>query len=230
MGAPPTAPHASFAAVFSGPLESRKAEQIYVHVNTRRRIVRPLRAGSLGGRAGLCILFSTPFPFPMASPSQTAAPATAEDTDTTDDPDVTAGLNRLLASATVFYQKARHYHWNVTGPHFFTLHEEFEELYEFWTGAIDELAERVRSRGDRPVHTLADMVDLSSIEEDASTPEAPEMVRVVTADLGALDEQAGRLQEQADAAGDSGTEAVLGDLREQIEADRWMLRAWLDQR
>lgn len=166
----------------------------------------------------------------MASPSQTAAPATAEDTDTTGDPDVTAGLNRLLASATVFYQKARHYHWNVTGPHFFTLHEEFEELYEFWTDAIDELAERVRSRGDRPVHTLADMVNLSSIEEDASTPEAPEMVRVVTEDLGALDEQAGRLQEQADAAGDSGTEAVLGDLREQIEADRWMLRAWLNQR
>lgn len=28
---------------------------------------------------------------------------------------VTNGLNTLLADATVFYQKLRHYHWNVEG-------------------------------------------------------------------------------------------------------------------
>ncbi len=146
-----------------------------------------------------------------------------------EDTDVTTGLNHLLADATVFYQKVRHYHWNVTGPHFFALHEEFEEIYDFWNDAIDELAERVRSRGDRPVHTLANVLDLASLEEDPSIPAAEAMVQHVTEDLSALDERAGRLQERAEAADDAGTEAVLGDLREQIEADRWMLRAWLDQ-
>jgi starvation-inducible DNA-binding protein len=158
----------------------------------------------------------------MASPNPSA---TVDQEET----DVTAGLNRMLASATVFYQKARHYHWNVTGPHFFTLHDEFEELYEFWSDAIDALAERIRSRGDRPVHTLADVLDLTSIDEDPSVPTASEMVRSVTEDLSALDEQAQRLSEQAEAAGDEGTATVLDDLSEQIEEDRWMLRAWLDE-
>lgn len=145
------------------------------------------------------------------------------------DAEVTPGLNALLANATVFYQKVRHYHWNVTGPHFFTLHETFEALYDYWNDAIDELAEQVRSRGDRPVHTLADVLDLASLDEDASTPPADEMVRTVTKDLDALDAQAQRLLAQAEAAGASGTATVLSDLSERINDDRWMLRAWLNE-
>ena len=147
---------------------------------------------------------------------------------TTSEPDVTTGLNTLLADATVFYQKVRHYHWNVTGPHFFALHDEFEELYEFWGDAIDELAEQVRSRGDRPVHTLADVLDLASIEEDPSTPPAEEMVESVIEDLAVLDDRAQRLLDRAESAGASGAVNVLDELSEQIEEDRWMLRAWLD--
>ncbi|MCS4196734.1 Dps family protein [Salinibacter ruber] len=157
-----------------------------------------------------------------SAPSTDVAPETAE-------ADVTTGLNDLLADATVFYQKVRHYHWNVTGPHFFTLHEEFEALYTFWNDAIDEIAEQVRSRGDRPVHTLADVLDLASLEEDPSTPAAEEMVEVVIADLAALDEQVQQLAERAEEADDAdGAATVLEDLSEQIKEDRWMLRAWLN--
>ena len=141
--------------------------------------------------------------------------------------DITAGLNRLLASATVFYQKVRHYHWNVTGPHFFTLHEEFEDLYTAWNGAIDDIAEQVRTRGDRPVHTLADVLDLSSLEEDPTTPSADDMVRVIVSDLTALREEAHAVIEAAEADGDAGTIALLEDIRDHIEENRWMLRAWL---
>jgi starvation-inducible DNA-binding protein len=145
-----------------------------------------------------------------------------------EDTGVTTGLNNLLADATVFYQKVRHYHWNVTGPHFFTLHDEFEELYEFWNDAIDEIAEQVRSRGDRPVHTLADILELASLEEDASTPAADAMVETLVDDLAALDEQVQHLADRAEGAGASGAATVLDDLSEQIEDDRWMLRAWLN--
>lgn len=151
-----------------------------------------------------------------------SAPSTDADTD------VTTGLNQLLASATVFYQKVRHYHWNVTGPHFFGLHDRFEELYTVWNDLIDEIAERVRSRGDRPVHTLADMLDLTSLDEDPSTPPADDMVRTIVADLSALEEEADALIDRAEAANDAGTAALLEDLRDQIEEDRWMLEAWLE--
>jgi starvation-inducible DNA-binding protein len=154
--------------------------------------------------------------------------ATSAHATTTEDTDVTTGLNHLLADATVFYQKVRHYHWNVTGPHFFTLHDKFEELYTFWNTAIDELAERVRSRGDRPVHTLADVLDLAALEEDPSVPAAQEMVEVIVEDLSALDEQVQNLADRAEHADDSGTATVLEDISEHIEEDRWMLRAWLN--
>jgi starvation-inducible DNA-binding protein len=143
--------------------------------------------------------------------------------------EVVAGLNRLLADATVFYQKVRHYHWNVTGPHFYTLHDEFEEIYEFWSDAIDELAERLRTVDETPVHTLADILDLTELEEDAGTPQADAMVRRVVADLNALDACIQEVAEKAEAADDTGTVTVLDDLSEQIEEDLWMLRAWLDE-
>jgi starvation-inducible DNA-binding protein len=116
----------------------------------------------------------------------------------------------------------------VTGPHFFTLHDKFEELYDFWNDAIDEIAEQVRSRGDRPVHTLADILDLASLEEDSSTPAADEMVEVIIEDLAALDDQVQRLADRAEEADAAGAVPVLEDLSEQIEEDRWMLRAWLN--
>jgi starvation-inducible DNA-binding protein len=163
---------------------------------------------------------------PSSSSTKTAPESDAETAP--GDVDVTTGLNTLLADATVFYQKVRHYHWNVTGPHFFALHDEFEELYEFWGDAIDELAEQVRSRGDRPVHTLSDVLDLASLAEDPSTPAADEMVEVIIDDLAALDEQVQQLADRAEDADDSGTVAVLEELSEQIEEDRWMLRAWLN--
>jgi starvation-inducible DNA-binding protein len=116
----------------------------------------------------------------------------------------------------------------VTGPHFFTLHDKFEELYDFWNDAIDEIAEQVRSRGDRPVHTLADILECASLEEDASTPAADAMVETVVDDLAALDERVQHLADRAEEAGASGAATVLDDLSEQIEDDRWMLRAWLN--
>ena len=163
----------------------------------------------------------------MSPSSSSMTTASESDTDATS-ADVTTGLNNLLADATVFYQKVRHYHWNVTGPHFFTLHDKFEELYAFWDDAIDEIAEQVRSRGDRPVHTLADILDLASLEEDTSTPAADAMVETVVEDLAALDEQVQHLADRAEETGASGAATVLDDLSEQIEDDRWMLRAWLN--
>jgi starvation-inducible DNA-binding protein len=164
---------------------------------------------------------SSPNPTTASRPDTDVAPKSTE-------ADVTTGLNDLLANATVFYQKVRHYHWNVTGPHFFTLHDKFEELYTFWSDTIDEIAEQVRSRGDRPVHTLADVLDLASLEEDPSTPAAEEMVEVVIDDLEALGNQVQRLADRAENADAPSTVTVLEDLGEQIEEDRWMLRAWLN--
>jgi starvation-inducible DNA-binding protein len=139
---------------------------------------------------------------------------------------VVDGLNALLADATVFYQKLRHYHWNVDGSHFFELHGKFEELYEGWAGSIDELAERILMLGETPLHTLRSLLDAARLVEDDTTPAAAAMVDAVVADLEALHSSAGEVIEAAESAGDRGTANLLDELRDGIEKDAWMLRAW----
>lgn len=142
---------------------------------------------------------------------------------------VVEGLNGLLADATVFYQKLRHYHWNVEGRTFFELHEKFEELYTGWAEGIDQLAERILMIDGVPLHTLASMLQAAHLKEDETVPSAPEMVDAVLADLDTLHERAGAVLELAEEAGDRGTANLLDDLRDGMEKELWMLRSWKNE-
>ena len=139
---------------------------------------------------------------------------------------VSAGLNGLLADATIFYQKLRHYHWNVEGRAFFELHAKFETLYTRWATAIDEIAERILMIGGVPLHTLTSMLKEARLVEDEGIPSAAEMVDAVLTDLAALHARAGDVIALAEKAEDRGTENALDTLRDDIEKDLWMLRAW----
>jgi starvation-inducible DNA-binding protein len=139
---------------------------------------------------------------------------------------VVDGLNGLLADSTVFYQKLRHYHWNVDGKHFFELHEKFEEIYDRWAASIDEVAERILMVGGVPLHTLRSLLDAAHLEEDETIPAAAAMVDAIAADLDALHAQAGAVIEVAEEAGDRGTANLLDGLRDAMEKDLWMLAAW----
>ncbi len=142
---------------------------------------------------------------------------------------VVDGLNVLLADATVFYQKLRHYHWNVEGRKFFELHAKFEELYTGWADGIDELAERILMIEGEPLHTLAAMLKVARLKEDESIPAAPAMVDAVLADLTTLHENAGQLLATAEENDDRGTANLLDDLRDGMEKDLWMLRTWKNE-
>lgn len=139
------------------------------------------------------------------------------------------GLNGLLADATIFYQKLRHYHWNVDGRHFFELHEKFEELYTELAGSIDEIAERILMIEGVPLHTLKSMLEVAQMKEDESIPSAPEMVDSVMADIEALHERAGTVIATAEESDDRGTANLLDDLRDSMEKNLWMLRSWKKQ-
>lgn len=136
------------------------------------------------------------------------------------------GLNGLLADGTVLYQKLRHYHWNVDGPHFFELHVKFEELYTRWAVTNDELAERVLMIGGTPLHTLKEVLQATSLEEDPGMPAPHEMVGRIEAELRAIHAAAGRVIEAAEDADDRGTANLLDALRDALEKDLWMLEAW----
>ena len=51
--------------------------------------------------------------------------------------EIVVSLNTLLANYQVFYNKLRNFHWNIEGPEFFELHEEFENEYNTVKENID---------------------------------------------------------------------------------------------
>jgi starvation-inducible DNA-binding protein len=139
-------------------------------------------------------------------------------------------LNGLLADATVFYQKLRHYHWNVGGNEFFTLHAKFEELYTAWAVVIDDVAERILTIEGVPLHTLASMLTVTRLHEDESLPAANEMVDNIIADIGAIRARAGEVIAAADQTGDRGTTNLMDATVDALEKNAWMLHAWKKDR
>jgi DNA-binding ferritin-like protein len=69
-------------------------------------------------------------------------------------------LHTLTADYQVLYQKLRAYRWMVTGPLFFGLHEQFEQLYtetaEKLDGWLGEVADGAEAAGDTTTFNLAD--------------------------------------------------------------------------
>lgn len=138
---------------------------------------------------------------------------------------VSLGLNVLLAD--YLYQKLRNYHWNVSGPMFFGLHEKFEELYTETALRVDEIAERVLSAGGRPVSTLKQHLELARLKEDDGTPNADEMVRTLQGDLECLNGALRKGSEEANKLGDVATANLLDGYADTQEKTVWMLRAFL---
>jgi len=140
---------------------------------------------------------------------------------------VTNLLNKQVANWTVLYTKLHNFHWNVKGPHFFTLHQKFEELYTEAAGHIDTLAERVLSIGGKPVATLSASLQTASIAEAQGNESAEQMVETVVRDFAILLEETKLAMEAAEQAGDEATADMLLAIRSGLEKHVWMLEAFL---
>ncbi|MGH9749506.1 MAG: Dps family protein [Candidatus Polarisedimenticolia bacterium] len=141
-------------------------------------------------------------------------------------------LDRLLADEYVLYTKSRNYHWNVTGPQFNDLHKFFESQYEALNGIVDDVAERARSLGGRPIATLAEFLQQTRLKEDAkSALDARTMIGNLLADHEAIVRTLRTdLETAASRHKDMGTSDFLTGLMEQHEKMGWMLRAFLEGR
>lgn len=136
-------------------------------------------------------------------------------------------LNALLADGIVFYQKLRHYHWNVRGNNFFVLHEKFEELYNQWNAWNDDIAERLMTIGTTPVGTLESALLRATIAEDPNTPSQEEMVHNILDDLYRMLKDVKAVTRSAAEIDDRATENLMDEIAQKTEKNTWMLRAVL---
>ena len=140
--------------------------------------------------------------------------------------DAIAGtLSRLLADSYTLYLKTQNFHWNVTGPHFHSLHAMFEEHYTDLATAVDDLAERIRALGAVAPGSFASFSQLTRIEEAHGTPDAAGMVKALTEDHETMTRNIREAIAQAAEADDESTVGLLGARLEVHEKTAWMLRA-----
>ena len=136
-------------------------------------------------------------------------------------------LNELVATWSVLYTKLHNYHWYVSGPSFFTLHTKFEELYNEVTLNLDDLAERILSKGGKPVATLKEHLEISIVKEASGKETAEEMVEQLISDFNSVMDALNNGMVLASEAGDDRTEDLLNAHYQSLEKHTWMLSAFL---
>jgi starvation-inducible DNA-binding protein len=137
-------------------------------------------------------------------------------------------LNKQLANWNVLFTKLHNYHWYVTGSDFFTLHAKFEEFYNEAANYIDEIAERILTIQGKPIATLREYLEYSSIAEATGNEQAREMVSTIAEDFTTIIAESDALIKIAEELGDVPTADQFIGIKTSIEQHNWMLRAYLN--
>lgn len=133
----------------------------------------------------------------------------------------------VLADTFAMYLKAHMFHWNVTGPHFPHLHGFFGDLYEELHGAVDPIAEHLRTLDAYAPGSFKRFSDLTTIEDETSIPEAMSMVSKLQEDNEKVIASLRKAFKLAEAADTPGLSNFLQDRIDTHWKHNWMLKAIL---
>ena len=145
----------------------------------------------------------------------------------TDQQKMAVALKPVLAETVQLYVLTQNVHWNVTGPLFQPVHTLTEEQYLELAAAIDDIAERIRTLGEKAPGRMSAYMELGSIGEGDENASAQDMVRAL---VDANQTVANRIRPLISEAADMGDEVTAGQLTDRLtvhEKAGWMLRAML---
>jgi starvation-inducible DNA-binding protein len=144
--------------------------------------------------------------------------------------DVATILKIVLADESILYQKLRNYHWNVTGPMFFSLHKAFEDQYNELADIVDEVAERIRQFSVFAPGTLEEFKQITRLNEQPGVyPDAKTMVANLVKDHEASIRNLRGDIEMIDKKDDEvGAADLLTGILQQHQKMAWMLRMVLE--
>jgi starvation-inducible DNA-binding protein len=140
---------------------------------------------------------------------------------------IAKGLSKLLADSYTLYLKTQNFHWNVTGPHFKSLHLTFEEQYVDLASAVDLIAERIRALGVPTPASYAQFSKLTSIKEETKVPSWENMIKQLVEGNEIVVRTARDLFSVVEKAEDEVTLNMLAERMEIHEKNAWMLRSSL---
>lgn len=140
-------------------------------------------------------------------------------------------LNEILSNEFAVFTMTLNYHWNITGPRFYSLHKFLEDEYRNLLEMMDELAERIRAINGRPLGTVKEMERLMTVKENFDRSlSADQMIEGLLADHSNICQQIqNHLNDESIdwESEDIGTQDLLVDLLKRHEKTCWMLNSHL---
>jgi starvation-inducible DNA-binding protein len=136
-------------------------------------------------------------------------------------------LKTLLASNFAYYLKAQMFHWNVEGPDFGQLHDFFAEIYQDAYGAVDPIAEYIRTLEDYVPGSLERFNQLSQIAGQTKIPRARLMLEELLADTETMKNIVMRVFQAAQAEGREDIANFMAERQNSHGKYAWQLKSFL---
>jgi len=140
---------------------------------------------------------------------------------------INAELARLLSNTYLLYTKTQVSHWNVVSQRFHSLHQMFEEQYTQLATAVDDIAERMRTLGQKSPLGLMALISLASLKDYDKDLSGEEMVQALLEDHEHICRELRSSIEVTSKLGDEGTVGLLTARLEEHEKTAWILRSSL---
>lgn len=137
-------------------------------------------------------------------------------------------LNDLLADHFTLLLKTWQFHWNVVGDSFGSYHEAMLKLYEAEIERVDDVAERIRALGERPLGSMEAMLSHNRISEFSmkeAVPQAIDMWKIIRDDWDNVIRTIRDTHKQIP-EDDLATLNFLEDMIESMEKEAWMIRSY----
>lgn len=131
----------------------------------------------------------------------------------------------VLASSFAFALKAQNFHWNVEGANFLQYHELFAKVYEEVFGAVDAIAEEIRTLNAYAPGSFTRYQQLSVVSDETSIPTAMAMITRLIEDNDKVIATLTDAYNAAEAAKALGLANFLQDRIDVHFKHAWMLKA-----
>jgi starvation-inducible DNA-binding protein len=137
-------------------------------------------------------------------------------------------LIHYLADTYLLQLKTQNFHWNVTGPNFYSLHIMLESQYNELAAAVDLLAERIRALGFHTPASFSHYIKLSSLKEENGVPSASDMIHQLVKDNEVISQHGLLVFAAAEKANDQATMDLVNSRMAAHDKAAWMLRSHLE--
>jgi len=136
-------------------------------------------------------------------------------------------LKTLLATQNALAVKAQNFHWNVEGPDFAQYHDFFGNFYSEVYGAVDKIAEYIRTLQEYSPGSYERYMELSVIQGQTKIPRARLMFEELLNDNNTMIDLLNQCFASAEQENNQGIANFIAERLDAHGKHGWMLRSFL---